>query len=253
MKRVCYAENPMKILASTALIISLSLGTTAQAYILPPKFILKILAEKQAKAKTSDWSLTLSTQKLKDNITIEERLYIKRPERLRRVQTTTPARIHIEIEGKTAPQTPTSLSVAERLSTAFIGSLMVTQGSSTTSRVGRMLNQLQAGGIDTEIVSLGRRRNRPVYIIGAKGLETNKPQIGFDKESFLPVYWILYSQRGQEGDKIEVDLIDYNGSPAGNIYPRLIETRQNGELVVRSLLLQAKSNQALPESLFSLH
>ena len=242
----------MKQLSSIILLISLFLTTSAQAYVLPTEFIMRMLADKQRRLKAQDWSLKLSTEFVERSEVVEERLYLKRPERVRRVQTTNGHEVYVEFEGKTATGTTESLVPSKEAITNLVGSLMLPKGKTLDEMSIRMMENLQKVGIDTTQVAIGRLGQRPVYIIGAKAFERDKPQVWFDKASFLPVHWLVYTQGKNAGDKIEMTLKDYNSSPAGSSYPQVIDTYRNGKLVSRSNVMEAKKNQSLPESLFKL-
>ena len=243
----------MKRIVSTIVFIGLFFAASAQAYILPPEFIMRMLADKQRRIKAQDWALKLSTEYAQTNEVVEERLYLKRPERVRRVQTAQQTAVYVEHEGKSAVGTASELVPSDSVITNLIGSLMLPKGKTLDDASKRMLKSLERSGIDTTQVSLGRLKSKAVYIIGAKYYEKEKPQVWIDKASFLPVHWLIYINGQQSGDKIEMTLLDYDGSPAGSIYPQIIETYRNGTLFSRSNVVEAKKNQSLPESLFKLN
>ena len=198
----------MKHLSSIILLISLFVTTSAQAYVLPTEFIMRMLADKQRRLKAQDWSLKLSTEFPDKGEVIEERLYLKRPERVRRVQTANGQEVYVELEGKTAIGTAESLVLSTEVTTNLVGSLMVPKGKGLDEMSTRMIKNLQKVGIDTTQVAIGRLGQRPVYIVGAKAFEQDKPQVWFDKASFLPVHWLVYTQAKNWGDKIEMTLKD---------------------------------------------
>ena len=242
----------MKKALSLLILLAVSLPIVAEAYILPAHFIVRTLAEKQRQLRIKDWSLILSTEYPEKNEVIEERLYLKRPERVHLIQTTDEQRLYIEREGISAVGAGESLTRGAGAITNLFGGLMLTRGADLDGLSERIINLLTRSGINTEVVSLGRIKEQPVYIIGAQIGEPEKPQIWFDKDTFLPLRWIVYNQGETRGIKVEMLMSDYGSSPAGNIYPRSVKTYRDNKLYSHSQVLEAKTNQSLPESLFRL-
>jgi hypothetical protein len=54
-----------------------------------------------------------------------------------------------------------------------------------------LIRLLEAYGIDTAVSSLGKYEKKPAYVIGVKYPNENQSQLWIDKESFLPMRWIL--------------------------------------------------------------
>ena len=242
----------MKKALSLLILLAVSLPIVAEAYILPAHFIARTLAEKQRQLRVKDWSLILSTESPDTNEVIEERLYLKRPERVRWVQTTDEQQLYIEREGVSATGAGESLTRGAGAITNLFGGLMLTLGSTPDALSERIITLLMRSGINTEVVTLGRIKQQAVYIIGAKIDEPDQPQIWFDKDSFLPLRWVIYNLGETQGIKVEMRMSDYGSSPAGNIYPRTVKTYRDDKLYSHSQVLEARTNQSLPESLFRL-
>ena len=252
MAELCYSQNLMKKALYLTLLLSFSLPAIGQAYILPPDFIVRMLVDKQRQGKSQDWSLKLSTEYADQDLLSEERLYLKRPERVRQVETSGQERVYVEREGKSASGHKKVLKLNPGPHTNLLATLMIPVGKTVDERSARIMEFLTQSGIDTSVVSLGRLNQKPAYIVGAKLSETKKPQIWFDKRSFLPVRWLVYSKGDSTGTPIEVRLANYASSPAGSIHPQILETYRDGKFVSRTTVLEAKVNQSLPESLFEL-
>ncbi len=242
----------MKKALSLLILLAVSLPIVAEAYILPAHFIVRTLAEKQRQLRIKDWSLVLSTEYPESNEVIEERLYLKRPERVRLIQTTDEQRLYIEREGVSAVGVGESLTRGAGAITNLFGGLMLTRGADLDALSERIITLLMRSGINTEVVTLGRIKEQAVYIIGAQIGEPDKPQVWFDKDSFLPLRWVIYNQGETRGIKVEMLMSNYGSSPAGNIYPRTVKTYRDDKLYSHSQVLEAKTNQSLPESLFRL-
>ena len=242
----------MKKALSLLILLAVSLPIVAEAYILPAHFIVRTLAEKQRQLRIKDWSLILSTEYPEKNEVIEERLYLKRPERVHLIQTTAAQRLAIARAGRSAVGAGESLTRGAGAITNLFGGLMLTRGADLDGLSERIITLLTRSGINTEVVSLGRIKEQPVYIIGAQIGEPEKPQIWFDKDTFRPRRGIVDNQGATRGIKVEMLMSDYGSSPAGNIYPRSVKTYRDNKLYSHSQVLEAKPNQSLPESLFRL-
>ena len=75
-----------------------------------------------------------------------------------------------------------------------------------------------------------------------------------DKELFVPVRSILYTGPDATGDKIEKRYLDYANLKPKSLesewFPSVIKTWKNDELIKEQVIVEAKTNQKLPESLF---
>ncbi len=242
----------MKKALSLSLLLAFALPSIGHAYILPADFIVRLLMDKQRRGTSMDWSLRLSTEYANEALLAEERLYLKRPERVRQIETGGKKRLYVEHEGRSASGHQGSLKPNSGPPTNLLGTVMIPTGKTIDDRTSRVMDFLEQSGIDTSVVSLGRLNRKPIYVVGATHLNPEKPQIWFDKRSYLPVRWLVYSGGGQKGTPIEVRLTDYGSSPAGSIYPHILETYRGGEFVSRSTVLESKTNQSIPESLFQL-
>ena len=225
-----------------------AMTSQALAYILPAQFIMRLLADKVSRLKIEDVSMKLESQEGSENRA--ERLYLKRGERARLVSGADETVIYIENEGKISDLK----SGATSGRTDVLAALLFPSGKNLDERSLRSVKILESAGIDTSVVALARLDNRPAYIVGAKVSEPGKPQIWMDKELFVPVRSILFTGPGATGDKIEKRYLDYANLKAKSLesewFPSIIKTWKNGELVKEQVIVEAKTNQKLPESLF---
>ncbi|MCK6550006.1 hypothetical protein L6R52_29500 [Myxococcota bacterium] len=102
-------------------------------------------------------------------------------------------------------------------------------------------------GIDENEVSLGRFEERPVYIIGAKPWETNKPQLWIDKVLSAPVRLIEVDRAGSITD---TRLYGIGTELTNEWFPRRIEVWRDGKLVESSTYTKAELNAEVSDDLF---
>jgi hypothetical protein len=225
-----------------------AMTSQALAYILPAQFIMRLLADKVSRLKIEDVSMKLESQEGSESRA--ERLYLKRGERARLVSGADETVIYVENEGKISDLKSGTTSGR----TDVLAALLFPSGKNLDERSLRSVKILESAGIDTSVVALARLDNRPAYIVGAKFSETGKPQIWMDKELFVPVRSILFTGPDATGDKIEKRYLDYANLKAKSLesewFPSIIKTWKNGELVKEQVIMEAKTNQKLPESLF---
>ncbi|MGF1510985.1 MAG: hypothetical protein ACFB9M_15940 [Myxococcota bacterium] len=100
---------------------------------------------------------------------------------------------------------------------------------------------LQAYGIDPSIVSLHRQDRRPVYIIGAKPWEPDKPQLWLDKELLVPVRLV----HRDDGVKSETRLYGFDSPITGPFYPERIEEWRGEDLIRSTVFDRVDLNPAL--------
>lgn len=84
------------------------------------------------------------------------------------------------------------------------------------------VDRLSDLGVDVRLASLGRFDGTVAYVIGARYPELQSIQIWIDKESFLPIRWIIPSALGDTDSRMEIRYRDW-GLVNGVRYPRLIE------------------------------
>ncbi|MFO7861688.1 MAG: hypothetical protein R6U41_10740 [Desulfosalsimonas sp.] len=93
-----------------------------------------------------------------------------------------------------------------------------------------LVRHLEQLGVDMNISSLGRLNKKTVYVAGARYPDLSSAQVWFDKNTFLPVRWIVApaKQTGQP-PAFEIRYLDWQ--PFDGIrYPGKIEFYENGRL-----------------------
>ncbi|MEZ4270663.1 MAG: hypothetical protein R3C68_04285 [Myxococcota bacterium] len=239
-------------LGFVTLTAALLLTTTASAYVLPASYLLRVLAEKRRSQKMKDLTVHFITEKSGVDHPVDERLYLKKPERLRLIEEGEGGQIYVEREGRYASGTDGRLTRGQGPVTNLLATLLAPKGENLEDAATHMLAALKAIGVDTSVVSLGRVDTRPAYVIGARVWETTKPQVWLDKASFLPVKTVVPQGDAKGRVILEKRLLEYGSPVAGNWFPRLVEDYVDGRLVRRAEVSQVLSNQDLPETLFAL-
>lgn len=228
----------------------------ASGYLTSSAQLLDNLADRRGNLKLQDVSAQLTADIEGIDSPVEERIFIKSPERLRLVQETPDGtRLYIEREGRRAEGSESSLKSLSGPSTGMLAALLMPRGSTPGEKVNRLLSLLKSVGINTRSVNLGIYGDdvrESAFIIGAKAWESDKAQLWIDRESYQPVRLVIYDESGGERVRYESRYLGY-GSPAGGVwFPETIENYRNGELVRRSRLNEVRTNENLPESMFRL-
>ncbi len=116
-----------------------------------------------------------------------------------------------------------------------------------------LLNQrLLLIGVDTSVSSLGRFQGKIVYVIGANYPDDSVSQLWIEKDSFIPLRWIIINQT--EGNGVESFELRYNNwrKSGRALYPMQIECFQ-GQNLVRSILVESiKPAPLFPENFFDI-
>lgn len=227
------------------IIVGLLAAANVQAYILPTDMLMRMLVDKRRKLNLKD--LTISATVETQGETYDERIYLKNPERLRRVSEGDDGTVYVVREGKSAAGKENGLNRIPGPATDLLPALLAPRGKETDDAVVNLIATLKSVGIATATVSLGRVQNNPCYIIGAKPWESTQPQLWLDKATYLPVRTVV---KDESGNFVETRYSEFESSITGHWFPRVTETYQNGSLVRRSEVSKVDQNQNLPETLF---
>jgi hypothetical protein len=114
-----------------------------------------------------------------------------------------------------------------------------------TDLLGDKLIQL---GVNLDIVSLGRFKDRIAYVIGARYPDETVPQLWLDKQDFSPIRFILNGE-GQ-GLAKEIEYTEYRALDKKSRYPARILFLENGTLVKMHVLEAFEVNPYLSDQLF---
>lgn len=91
-----------------------------------------------------------------------------------------------------------------------------------------MAQRLTDAGVDLSVTSLNRHAGRIAWVMGAKSADTTvRPQFWVDKESFLPMRWILFDKKSAQ----QVEIWYHDWFKQGKaMYPARIEFYADGRL-----------------------
>jgi hypothetical protein len=111
-----------------------------------------------------------------------------------------------------------------------------------------LADSLSQMGINLDIVSFGRFRDKIAYVIGARYPDESVSQIWVDKQTFSPIRFVLVG----DGDAPlrEIEYTDYRSLDKDKRYPSRILFYENGTLVRMQVLENFEVNPPLPDRLF---
>lgn len=253
-----------RLSAALALGLAIFAASPAQAYVLPADYLCRLMAEAR-KPSLRDATLVLDATLADREGSVEERIYLKRPERMRLWRQGAPNQVTISSEGMAATGEE-SAPKDDGTSPNPWPALVFPRGKDAEEQGARMLEALEAVGIDSNVVTLGRYPGGVAYVVGARPWENDRPQLWIDKATVQPVriLWPVASPGDAprvKGAKAapatptdrpgagmhELRLLNYVGG-----LPRKLEEYEDGRLLRRSEVSRQSSNQNLPESLFAL-
>jgi hypothetical protein len=108
--------------------------------------------------------------------------------------------------------------------------------------------RLLDAGVDLSVTSLNRHAGRIAWVLGASSSDrTVKPQFWVDKESFLPMRWILFEEESNQ--KVEIWYHDW--FKEGNaLFPRRVEFYAEGRLFREIRVESVTAGKPLAAKLF---
>jgi len=109
--------------------------------------------------------------------------------------------------------------------------------------------KLATAGVDTSISSLGRFENHIAYVIGAVYPDSGRPQIWIDKESFLPLRWIL--RANSDGPVLEFRYQQWKKIDDIQ-YPMRIQCYGNGKLIREIMVDDYRVDPVFAQELFDI-
>jgi hypothetical protein len=245
------------MLRARALTLFALLGATlfsdaAAAYVLPSDFVLRMVVEKRRKLGIVDMTIQLTTETDKKGPPIEERVYIKDPERSRRVrQDEAGTRITVQVEDKAAAGPENALKPLKTIPD-LLPLLLQPAGEDLEQIQERLVAVLERMGIDTGSVTLGRMGSTVAYVIGGKAQDSDRPLLWIDKESFLPLKLVTTQKQGGLTERVEVRWMEFGSSTTGDWFPRVVEIWKDGKRVERSEVSKIEINKKVPDTLFVL-
>ena len=240
----------MRVALTLASLAALLVCRSAHAYLLPAESLARLLAEVRHGVAVRDVTLQLNADLLDHDHQVDERLYLKRPERARLVSLDDTTFVSVDREGQAASGEDKALKPVAGVSPNLVPILLFPKGKDVEEISSRLLRAIQAVGVDTKVISLGRLGETVCYVIGARAWEPEKPQVWLDKGNMSPVRTIIPNKGADKTLLIETRLLEYGQGPAGAGIPRVFEEYHDGKLVRRAEVVSSQTDQNLPETLF---
>ena len=107
-------------------------------------------------------------------------------------------------------------------------------------------------GVDVSVSSLGRVEGEIAFVVGAVYPDESVSQIWFDRETFLPMRWIIRGNGGTSAsDVLEIRYLTWWKSGQSR-YPSRIEVYQDGNLVRVNQLKIFREDNGFSEELFDI-
>lgn len=113
-----------------------------------------------------------------------------------------------------------------------------------------LVDHLSGLGIDMRVSSLGRLDKNLVFVLGAGYPNERRRQLWVDKESFLPLRWIVMpAEKAGEPTTCEIRYLEWRKA-ADSWYPGKIEFYEKGEKIRDMKVKGIKVDSSLPGELF---
>jgi len=231
------------------LVILISFSGSAIAYVLPGPFVLELMINHFGKAKRLlvHQTLKIYRQRLQnDPAELNETLRYIFPDKFRSdILSKNTHRIHV---------------------VSSDGLLTIIDGKAGMGRSSRfdhykdillyhsplmLQKRLSFLGVDVSVSSLGRFQDKIAYVLGAEYPDESVPQVWVEKETFMPLRWIVTGKTENEKDDLEIRYGKW--SKKGNLwYPGYIRFYQNDLLLREIDVNQIQVNPRFSEKLFDI-
>jgi len=107
-------------------------------------------------------------------------------------------------------------------------------------------------GVDVSVSSLGRFEGRIAFVVGADYPDESVPQLWVDKETLLPMRWLIQPARDDSGiGSLEVRYLNW-WKIGKTRYPAKVEFYQDGNLVRACRSVDFEENPHFPPELFDI-
>lgn len=220
----------------------------AWGYVLQGPHLLELMVKTMGLAKTLsvEQTVLVSDPSLSEHpFELNETLKYRFPDRFRsdaRFDST--ARIHVSAFGQ-------ALTIVDGRQVAYRSNGVDRYKDFILYRSGLQLHKmLLSSGVDVGTTSLGRDKDRIVFVIGAQYPDDSVPQVWVDKESFLPLKWLCISSAAPNDRWLYV----YDGwqKKADFWYPSVVEIYFNEQLIRKISTNKIVLNPELALQLFDI-
>ena len=224
----------------------LVLAVAASGFILPSRQILGLMVDQWGNAKTLtvfQKTVLYSTDLEGGMRELDEILYFKYPDQFRS-EVNRPELEKIQVVNAEGALTIVDGKIVGETESLFdhFKDLLLYKDADLLAR------ELTLLGIDLDVVSLGRFKERIAYVIGARYPDESVPQLWVDKETFSPIRVIL-SCDGESPEK-EIVYTEYRALDKKNRYPARILFLEKGTLARMNVLEATEINTRFTNQLF---
>ena len=245
MKRV--KRLNILLILSLGLILSVGLYGTVIAYVLQGPHILDLMVNHLGKANRLliEQKLTLHENLLdQEPVEIQETIRYIFPESFRSdILSPTTQRIHVISKGMTLTIIDGKASLEGETGFDRYKDMLLYQSRKLLE------HRLTLTGVDVTVSSFGRFQDKVAYVVGAQYPDETPSQVWVQKDTFLPLRWILKTSTGD-------DSLEFRYQRWQKIediqYPMNIECYQNGKLVREIKVKSYALNPKFPEQLFDI-
>jgi len=243
-------KKEQKFLAFFSFIFFVLFYTIANAYVIPTPHLLELMIEKLGSVEHLLISQKLSLYDVspeKNMIKLRETVQYSFPEKFRSdIQSEHTKKIYVFSLGTTLTIVdnkivPNAETIFNRYKDLFLyRSRMLLQ------------NKLSLLGVDTCVSSLGRFKDKIVYVIGAEYPDESVSQIWLEKNTFQPVRWIIIDKKNKTNRNIW-EIRYENWKQANKVwYPMHIEFYQNDILMREIHVDKIKKSPSFSEEIFDI-
>jgi len=116
--------------------------------------------------------------------------------------------------------------------------------------VDEIIGLLRSRNVDIERRGLGRFNGKIAYIIGAKEREAKLPQLWIEKDTFLPLRFIVEEKKEDSTAVLEIRYLDYINLDDKYRYPYTMEFYYNNKLTLRYEVQKVVVNTQIPDDIF---
>ena len=220
------------------------------AYVLQGPHILDLMIEKLGKARGLMVSQNLQFYQVgrqEEPVELNETLGYVFPEFFRAdIQAIQSHRIYIQSRGETFILTDGKIETDTETRFDLYKDILLFRSRKLLEK------RLNRFGVDVSISSLGRFEDQLAYVVGAKYPDESVPQIWVDKQTFLPLRWIVTrTVDTKKKDALEVRYLQWQ-KRSNTYYPMQIAFYQ-GDLLVRSIQVQdIRVDPTFPDAFFDI-
>jgi len=221
----------------------------AFGYLLPPQYILEFMLKKQG--KNLGLEIIQEVQFFDEDFPdgkrqINETVYLRKPWKFRvDGKYSDSNQIWVNDGTRFVIITDGFLTEEGKLNHSLLRELFTADSSK------KLMTRMAKAGIDSSIISLGRKGENLIYIIGSKEGDLSIPQLWVMKDTFRPVR-LLVNEKINGKDMILDARFEEFGRNGPSWYPGLIEIYYDNVLLAAQRVLKANPRSKLSEKLFDL-